>query len=54
VKLTMIVVMFGAAASMSELAGLQAYFRSLDAPPEAMFVGAGLLTLAAMLREARH
>ena len=50
-KLTMIfATMFGAAAGMAEVANPAAFFQSLDAPPEAMFIGTSLLSLAALLR----
>jgi hypothetical protein len=56
VKLAMMVAMFGVAASLGDAANPAAYFRSLEAPPEAMFMGASLLSLAALLRSrgARH
>lgn len=50
-KLTMFVAtMFGVATSVGDAANPAAYFQSLDAPPEAMFMGASLLFVAAMLR----
>lgn len=47
---TMFAMMFGAAAGVVELADPAAFFLSLDAPPEAMFMGASLLSVAALLR----
>jgi hypothetical protein len=44
--------MFGVATSVGGAAGPSAYFQSLEAPPEAMFMGASLLFVAAMLRSA--
>jgi hypothetical protein len=54
-KLTMFVAtMFGVATSVGDAAvpSASAYFQSLEAPPEAMFMGASLLFIAAMLRSA--
>ena len=54
-KLTMFVAtMFGVATSVGDAASPLAYFQSLDAPPEAMFMGASLLFVAAVLRSRVH
>ena len=42
--------MFGVATSLGDAPNPAAYLSSLDAPPEAMFMGASLLFVAAMLR----
>jgi hypothetical protein len=49
-KLAMMVTMFGVMASLGDAANPAAYFQSLEAPPEAMFMGASLLSLAALIR----
>ena len=50
-KLTMFVAtMFGVATSVGDAAHPATYFQSLDAPPEAMFMGASLLFVAAVLK----